>query len=267
MEIKSAKKNILLPLLEELAPDSSKNTLRGWIEKGRITIDGKPAKRANQAVEEGQVVALGTKKKFLPAGLKIVYEDEQIIVVDKPEGLLSVATEKDLDQSVHAILKRRYNTGFVYPIHRLDRETSGLLVFAYTEKARNYLKEQLFKRTMGREYIALVHGNPEKGEWRTYLKENIRLYVEVSTPHLGKLAITHYEAIKKRGSHTLIRLKLETGRKHQIRVQAAEAGFPIVGDQKYGKKEKGRLYLHATELRLTHPLTQKPMRWSSPVYW
>jgi len=267
MEIKSSKKITLLSLLEELSPDSSKNTLRGWLEKGRVTVDGKRAKFAKQTVEGGQLVKVGDKKKFLHRGLKIVYEDEHIVVVDKPAGLLTVATDKETDLTVHAILKRRFNNRPVYPVHRLDRETSGLLVFAYTEKAREDLKGQLFRRTMGREYRALVHGDPGKGVWKDYLWENIRLYIEISNPKAGKLAITHYQVLQKRGDRSLVKFKLETGRKHQIRVQAANAGYPLVGDNKYGNAEDGRLFLHAAHLKLQHPASGKSMSWNSPVYW
>lgn len=267
MELKSSKNSSLLALLEELAPDSSKNTLRGWIEQGRVTVDGKRAKFATAEVDEGQVVTVGVRKKFLSNGLKIVYEDDDLVVIDKPAGLLSVATQKKESHTVHNILKRRFNSRPVYPVHRLDRETSGLLVFAYNDMTREGLQEQLLDRTMCREYRALVHGDPQNGVWKNYLFENLRLYVEISEPGKGQLAITHYQVLEKRGAYSLLKLQLETGRKHQIRVQAAYAGFPIVGDDKYGKNEKGRLFLHATNLKLVHPRTEKLMSWNSPVYW
>jgi len=261
MQIKSSKKIPLLELLLILSPDSSKNTLRSWIEKGRVTIDGKGAIGANQVIEKGQEVVVGTKQKFLPQGLKIIYEDNHLVVVDKPAGLLSVATELETFHTVHAFLKHRFHARSVYPIHRLDRETSGLLVFAYSQKAREALKEQLEQRSMRRHYLALVHGYPGKGTWRCHLIEDKSYFVHVSDK--GKLAITHFETLEKRGAFSLLKLKLETGRKHQIRVQASHAGYPIVGDDKYGKKEETRLHLHAKSLSFKHPILQKQMTFSS----
>jgi len=267
MQIKSAKKLSLLELLGEMAPESSKNTLRSWIEKGRVTIDGKKASRANQIVEKDQEVALGIKKKFLPMGLKILYEDRDLVVIEKPIGLLSVATDIETVATAHALLKRQDEARTVYPIHRLDKDTSGLLVFAYSLKAKEGLKAQLEKRTMSREYRALVHGHPTKGIWKCGLRENKQFIVHVCPPSKGKVAVTHYEILKKRGEKALLKLNLETGRKHQIRVQAAHAGYPVVGDSKYGLAEDAgkRLHLHAVHLTFIHPISQKEMVFSSPT--
>jgi len=264
MQIKSSKKLTLLEVLQQLAPDTSKNRLRLWIEQGRVSIEQKKADRANQIVEVGQEVSVSTKPKFLPHGLKIVHEDEDLVVINKPAGLLSVATEMEKGLTAHGLLKKRFHNPKVYPIHRLDRETSGLLVFAYTEEARNSLKDQLAKRTMHREYRALVHGYPGKGTWRSYLRENVLMQVHSCSPSEGKEAITHFETLKKRGSCSYLKLKLESGRKHQIRVQASEAGFPVVGDQKYGLPEDigKQLQLKAVALHFEHPKTKKKMQFT-----
>lgn len=261
MQTKSSKKIALLELLTSMAPDSTKNTLRLWIEQGRVEIDGNTIRRANHVVEPGQIVSVGMRAKFLKCELRIVYEDEDLIVVDKPAGLLSVATEKEMGQTVHAILKRRFHKRRVYPIHRLDRDTSGLMVFAYTEKARDHLKDQLAKRTMHRQYEALVHGHPGSGTWHCFLRENKQMVVFVCPPSEGKEAITHFETIEKRGKYSLLKLTLESGRKHQIRVQASDAGYPIVGDGKYGlaKDKKKPFQLRAVALALCHPTTKKLM--------
>ena len=259
MQIKSSKKTSLLTLLEELSPDSSKNTLRSWIEKGRVFIDGIAAKRANQSVDEGQEIVVGIKPKFLHKNLKILFEDDTLVVIDKPAGLLSVATDVELETSAHALLKRRYNRPTVYPIHRLDKDTSGLLIFAYTKAAQDHFKEQLKNRTMYREYRALVHGHPGEGTWKNDLFEDKALRVHVCPPGQGKEAITHFETLEKRGECSFLKLKLESGRKHQIRVQAAHAGFPIVGDSKYGLEDddKKPFQLRAVALTFTHPRSQK----------
>jgi 23S rRNA pseudouridine1911/1915/1917 synthase len=264
MEFKSPKKFTLLERLEAEYPESSKNTLRSWVTQGRIHVDGKKITRAQHLVGETEEVGLGAKPKFARKGLKILFEDQDLVVIDKPAGLLSVATPLEPVPSAHDLLKRRYNTRRVYPIHRLDRETEGLLVFAYTEQARDHLKEQLENRSIKREYRAIVHGHPGSGTWRSYLREEVDLFVRVCLPHQGKEAITHFETIQKRKNSSLLHLKLETGRKHQIRVQAAEAGCPIYGDQKYGLEEdkKKLLKLQAVSLTFEHPRTGKQLHFT-----
>lgn len=253
MQIKSSQKSILLDLLSECAPDSSKNTLRSWVQMGRVTIDGKPAKFANQVVNDGQLVEVGRKSKYAREEVQILFEDEDLVVIDKPAGLLSVATDLEKERTAHAILKRRYHNRRVYPIHRLDQETSGLLVFAYNLKTREGLKKQLEDRSMVREYKALVHGHPGEGTWRHYLEEDALFRVQVSSR--GKEAITHFRTIRKKGQCSLLAVRLETGRKHQIRVQASSSGFPIVGDEKYGlEQDSGKnLQLRAVSLSFIHP--------------
>ncbi len=265
MQTKSAKKTILLDILAQLSPDSSKNTLRNWVKKGRVTIDEKVAKKASQIVEEGQTVLIGAKREELKSGLKIVYEDLDIIVIDKPAGLLSVATEKEIYHSAHASLKRQFHTRRIYPIHRLDRETSGLLVFACRDKSRAALKTQMEKREIHRQYLARVHGFPDSGTWKSYLREDIQLFMRICDSSRGKEAITHFETVKKARTTSFLKCTLETGRKHQIRVQAAEAGHPIVGDDKYGLESDGgkRLHLHAVKLSFQHPTTKKPLTFTS----
>ena len=250
---------LLLEILGLLAPDSSKNTLRSWIDKGRVTVDGQVAQQPKQIVESGQEVAIGTKPKFLKGGLKIVYEDEHLVVVDKPRGLLSVATDTETELTVHALLKRRFHSRKVFPIHRLDKDTSGLLVFAYTEEARDHLKKQLEERTMHREYRATVHGHPGKGTWHCFLYEDKRMKVHVCPPSQGKEAITHFETIKKQKKTSVLRIKLKSGRKHQIRVQAAHNGHPVVGDSKYGPIEDTghTLQLRAVKLEFDHPVLKE----------
>lgn len=240
----------LLKKLEELYPDSSKNTLRKWIAQGRVMSDG----------------SLSPRKKYAKGGVEILYEDKEIVVIEKPEGLLSVATPLDR-RCAHDILKQRYLRAQVFPVHRLDKETSGVLVFAYTQRAKEALKEQFEKHDIVREYEAIVVGEiaPQSGTWKSHLVEGKNFYVR-SGKH-GKLAITHYETIAKGKGLSLISVRLETGRKNQIRVQSSEAGHPVVGDEKYGYRgpETKRLYLHACRLGFIHPVTKKAMEFQSSV--
>lgn len=265
MQFKSPHNLPLLDVLTLLAPESSKNTLRTWIEKGRVSVNGKEVKKASYLVQQGEEVAVGKKVHFIGREIKIFYEDEHLIVLDKPAGLLSVMTDFDKVNTVHHVLKRRFHSQRVFPVHRLDRDTSGVMLFAYSLKAKEGLKTQFMEHSIHREYAAVVHGviDPPKGTWKSYLYEDKNYFVKSSDQ--GRLAITHYELIKSNARYSLLSLKLETGRKNQIRVHSSEAKHPILGDTKYGKLDdkRDRLYLHACKLEFIHPLTNKKMAFES----
>ena len=254
----------LLERLATLNPDSSKNTLRSWLEKGRVLVDGEVVKLPKYQVDPTQEITLGQKKQFVK-DIEILFEDNHLVVIFKPAGLLSVETDFDKDTCAHTILKRRYHSQRVHPVHRLDRETSGVMVFAYSELARDGLKEQFHDHTIDREYCGIVDGKlePTSGTWTSHLQEDATYFVK-SAPD-GKLAITHYTVTgyKKQTTHLIFRL--ETGRKNQIRVHCKESGHPISGDTKYGSTRGGRLCLHARKLSFTHPATKKRLSFESPV--
>ncbi len=260
-------KNSLLALLQERLPESSNRSLRTLIEKERILVDGKLVRRADVLVEEGSAIVMRDKIQFLEQNVRLLYEDGHIAVIDKPEGLLSVATDFESYKTAHGVLKRRRPGKMVYPVHRLDRETSGVLVFAYTEKAREGLKDQFMRHSLQREYVALLEGNLEKkqGTWKSLLEEDPFYYVKNSPT--GKLSITHYEVISGSKTHSFVRFQLETGRKNQIRVHASSHGHPIAGDTKYGAKTNPakRLCLHAEKLGFIHPVTGKKLFFQSPI--
>ena len=255
----------LLSILERLSPDSSKNTLRSWVEKGRVTIDGRLARRINVTLQKGQEVVVGKNNIYADEGLKIVYEDRDIVVIEKPAKLLSVDLDEGNNISAHTILKNRKRS-MVYPVHRLDRDTSGLLVFAYTQKAREALQEQFAAHTTERLYLGLVAGipSPPNGTWESELIEDDNLYVK--SAESGKTAITHYEVLVSDETTSVMSFQLETGRKNQIRVHAKEAGHPLIGDKKYGEGfVRGRLCLHAFTLGFRHPTSGKMMRFTTAL--
>lgn len=259
----------LLECLKEMSPDSSTTTLRSWLKHGLVSVDGEEEKVAKTELKIGQTVAVGAKTKKI-GGLRIVYEDPALIVVDKPAGLLSVATDTESDRTAHAILKKHYGSHAVFIVHRLDQATSGLLIFARTKKTQEALKDQLAEHKIEREYDAVVEGNwPQtQGTWRSYLWEDAHYYVHSgSNPNKGKLAITHWKKASSGAEHMLFRVRLETGRKNQIRVHCQAAGIPIAGDKKYGAKGDalGRLGLHARQLTLTHPVTKRVVCVKSPT--
>ncbi|MCB1114955.1 MAG: RluA family pseudouridine synthase [Chlamydiia bacterium] len=253
------------PLIDQLIltfPDSSKSTLRKWLKAGRIVVDGKKVVEPHVEVSDEAVIALKERQKFIDLDIEILYEDKDVVVVVKPEGVLSVATAFQSEETAHGALKKEYRR--VFPVHRLDRETSGVMAFALTEEGREGLKEQFHTHSIYREYRAIVRGRIEgSGTWTCRLLEDQNYYVR---PHpKGEVAITHYTALETRGKTSLIKCILETGKKNQIRAQCLAAGYPILGDQKYGDTSSGRLHLHAYGLDFIHPTTKKPMSFRSPV--
>ncbi len=200
--------------------------------------------------------------KVLPDRIAVVFEDEHIIVVDKPAGLLTMATDTERSKTVYSLV-RAYLNGKrppekVFIVHRLDREASGLLVLAKTVASKEKLQSQFKDHSAGRRYIALVEGpvTPNDFTIRSHLAENAayRVY-STKKSGAGKLAITHVHVLKRKPKTTLIEVRLETGRKHQIRVHLAERGHPVVGDTSYGARSNPlkRLALHGAHLEFRHP--------------
>jgi tRNA pseudouridine32 synthase/23S rRNA pseudouridine746 synthase/23S rRNA pseudouridine1911/1915/1917 synthase len=224
-------------------------------------------------VKKGCKIVLTSKKQFINYSIEILYEDRHIVVVHKPEGILSVGTDYSPYKNVHGFLKRRAGGRNVYPVHRLDRETSGIMMFAYTEHAKEHLKKQFEVHSIQREYMAIVEGvvSEDRGTYKSFLVEDESYFVR-STRMGGKEAITHYSVMQRNKHHTMLKLILETGKKNQIRVHCSEAGHPVVGDEKYGSvcTKAPRVYLHAALLGFVHPETEKTVlfeRKPSPEFY
>ena len=192
----------------------------------------------------------------------ILYEDKDLIAVSKPAKLLTISSDKEkthtLYQEVSAYVKKQHPKNKVFIVHRLDRDTSGIVVFAKNEKMKQILQAEWQERALAREYIAIVTGAMpmKKGIIKNYLYEDKTLYVRAtSDPKRGKLAITEYEVLAKNKKYSLVKICIKTGRKNQIRVHLKDLGYPIVGDKKYGDKKTsvGRLLLHASYLKLLLP--------------
>jgi 23S rRNA pseudouridine1911/1915/1917 synthase len=204
--------------------------------------------------------------------IRIVFEDDSIVVVDKPPGLLTMATDAERSKTVYAALRAYLNhkkrPEKLFIVHRLDREASGLLVFAKTIEAKERLQAQFKEHTAGRRYIALAEGNVKPNEFtiRSLLAENAayRVY-STRNKKIGKPAVTHVRVLKSNLKTTLLEVRLETGRKHQIRVHLSERGHPIVGDKNYGSvfNPIRRLALHGAHLEFKHPANGKLMRFES----
>jgi 23S rRNA pseudouridine1911/1915/1917 synthase len=266
------------PLLEELAemfPDSSRTTLRQMLQSGRVRVNGEAVIDAKRKLSPGDEIAVLSRAEAvtLPSTLTLLHEDDDILVVIKANGLLTVATAREDENTAQALLNeylRQKTGGRIHVVHRLDRETSGVLVFARNFKAREALKEKFAEHDIDRIYVAIVEGTMEKkaGTIQSNLLERPNLRMESVKRHAeAKVAITHYRTLETSGPYSMLEVTLETGRKNQIRAHLSESGHPIVGDQFYGSRVNplGRLGLHAQLLGFDHPVTGKRMTFTAPV--
>jgi tRNA pseudouridine32 synthase/23S rRNA pseudouridine746 synthase/23S rRNA pseudouridine1911/1915/1917 synthase len=215
-----------------------------------------------------------TPAKYQPKGLTILHEDKDVIVVEKPCGLLTMGSDRDKTRTVHTILNEYIRKGDprsknrIYIVHRLDRETSGILIFAKSEEAKKFLQGDW--QATDKQYLTVVYGSltPREGTISSYLAENSAFSV-YSTKDIaaGKLSHTEYKVLKEAKGLSLLAIHLLTGRKHQIRVHMSENGHPVVGDKKYGKGNDayGTLALHARSISFTHPVSGKRLTFSTAI--
>jgi 23S rRNA pseudouridine1911/1915/1917 synthase len=259
-----------MPLLDALAllyPDSSRTTLRQMLQNSRVRVNGETEKDARRLVDPDEIVEVIAKsdQRVLPAGIAILHEDRDVIVILKSAGLLTVPTERQREATVQAYLNAYLGSAGeerVHVVHRLDRDTSGVLIFAKNFFARERLKEQFMVHSVERIYVAIIEGsmNPPEGTIESDLFEQRDLkMVSVDAHPDAKHAITHYRTIGSKGAYSMLEVTLETGRKNQIRAHLSESGHPIAGDKMYGSKTNplGRLGLHAKLLGFDHPTTGK----------
>lgn len=270
-----------MPLMEFVAselPDAKRTDIKKWLKHGQIAINGNVTTLFDAPVAPGAEVAVNFTRAFPTfhhPRIEIVYEDDDVIVINKGYGLLSVGTaSKKKEENAFDILKDYVKDvnpqNRLYVVHRLDRDTSGLMMFAKTEEAQETLRHNWNNLILERLYVAVLEGylEEDKGYMKTRLMENSR-YVVYSTanPDEGKIAVTHWEVMARGNGYTLAHFSLDTGRKNQIRVHASDMGHPIAGDRKYGAQTSPihRLALHAQTLRFAHPRTRKDMHFQTPV--
>lgn len=273
MKAKVKKEMSMLDFLVEMIQTASKSKIRKMLKFGQITLDGKPARRGDVMLRPGQVVAIGqaTHQDWREtAPTFIVHEDEHIIVANKPAGLLSISTDKEKKETMHALLFEYMQTkenGRVYLVHRLDRDVAGLMVFAKTSEVKAEL--QIGWEHSEKRYNALVEGKPPKpaGRIETWIEEESSFKMKVCDEHdKAKHAITEYKTLKEMKDATLLDIKLKTGRRHQIRAHLAHLGCPIHGDYVYGNAEgRGRLLLFSYLLRIRHPKTGRQVTYKLEV--
>ena len=245
--------------------DMPKRRIKQYLTHGAIYVNNNKTTQYNYKLLKGMTIVIDTdskNKKELP--FDILFEDNHIIVVNKPSGLLTIATEKEKEKTLYHIVreylvsKDKYAKVFI--VHRLDKDTSGIVVLAKDEKTKNKLQENWNEYVSLREYVAIVHGKLKKIEDRIVqnLKETKTNLVYITKKDDGKVAITNYKVIKENEDYSMVSINIETGRKNQIRVAFATLKHPIVGDKKYGINDKeNRLYLHANRLKMYYPEIKK----------
>ena len=266
------------PLLEWLLENvkQSKSKTKATLQNRGIKVNNRTVTQFDFALHKGDKVSISTSKKndqFQSKYVKLVYEDRYLVVVEKSHGILSMGVGQS-SLNVKTILddyfKRSRQKCTAHVVHRLDRETSGLLIYAKDMETRQQLEHEWYHSVYDRRYIAVLSGRIEEegGTVANWLKEN-KLYVTYSSPvdNGGKYAVTHFHVLRTTDTHSLVEFKLETGRKNQIRVHAAEINHPVCGDSKYGNGDDPlkRLCLHAYILCFYHPVTHQPMEFSTQI--
>lgn len=267
----------LLEFLISAMPQRKRTVIKTLLAHKQVAVNGVPFTQFDMRLNPGDEVKVNLTREFrvfYNRRLKIVYEDDDIIVVNKGYGLLSMGTDKIKDGTAYSILrdylKWKDPRNMLFIVHRLDRDTSGLMVFAKNQEAKERLQHNWNNMVISRKYLAVVEGRPEpaEGEVRSYLAENSRYEVySTDNPDEGQLAVTRYTTLKSRNGYSLVEVSLDTGRKNQIRVHMKDLGHPIAGDKRYGAKSSPihRMALHAQTLRFVHPTTRKDMNFSTPV--
>lgn len=267
----------LLDYLLATMSDRKRTTVKDFLKHNQVMVNGNVTRRWDLPLRAGDIVRVNTSREFQlfrNPRLHIMYEDDDIIVVNKGYGLLSVGTDSKRECTAYSLLreyvKRVDPRQKLFIVHRLDQQTSGVMLFAKSAEAKEAMQHNWNNMVLERKYAAIVKGRPDPadGTITSYLAENAAHEVySTDKPSEGKLAVTRYRTVRTRGGYSLLEVQLETGRKNQIRVHLAEQGLPIVGDRRYGSDISPihRLALHAETLRFVHPVTRRDMYFTCPL--
>ncbi len=267
----------LLPFLLARMPERSRTAIKALLANRLVSVNSEFVTHFNHPLAAGQQVAIhraGEGQKGPGHGLRIVHEDAQIIVVEKRAGLLSMATEAGRAVTAYSLLsehvKKADSRNRIFIVHRLDRETSGLMMFARSQAMQEALQEDWQAAVLERTYVAVVEGRVTKpaGSLTSWLKEDQALIMRSSaSPNEGQKATTHFRVLQAGARYSLLELTLETGRKNQIRVHLQDLGHSVIGDAKYGATQNPlhRLGLHARVLAFRHPMTGAALRFETPI--
>ena len=267
----------LLAFVEKRLADHSKTKVKSMLKHNQFAVNSMPTSQFDTPLEDGDKVSVNFTKSFRVFSsprIKLVYEDNDILVINKGYGVMSMGTDNIKEGTAYSIMREyvKYSDprAKVFIVHRLDRDTSGLMMLAKTMEAKDTMQHNWNNMVLNRKYVAVVEGviPDDEGVVKSYLAETAQFEVySTQDPTKGQLAITRYKVLKRSSGYTLVELELDTGRKNQIRVHMKDLGHPIVGDRKYGASSSPirRLALHARTLRFVHPITRKEMNFELPV--
>ena len=267
----------LLDFLFASMPQRKRTNVKELLRHNQVKVNDEVVTQFDLPISPADSVFVNLTRefpRFYNRRLKIVYEDDDIIVVNKGYGLLSMGNDKVKDGTAYSILKEYVKwvdpRQKIFVVHRLDRDTSGLMMFAKNIEAKEAMQHNWNNMVLNRTYVAVVEGSvdDDEGTIRTYLAENSKYEVYVTdNPQEGQLAVTRFKVLARKNGYTLMELELDTGRKNQIRVHMKHIGHPIAGDRRYGAKSSPihRLALHARTLRFAHPASRREMDFSTPI--
>lgn len=253
--------------------DMPKKRVKQYLVHGSVYVGDERVTQYNYPLVAGMKITVDTNSKNVKKmPFEVLFEDDHLLVVNKPSGLLTIATEKEKERTLYHIVRDYVISsnprGRIFIVHRLDRDTSGIVLFAKDEKTKNQLQENWNEYVRLREYTAIVSGHPKEdaGQIVQYLKETKTNLVYVSRFEDGKKAITNYSVIRSSYHFSMLKVVIETGRKNQIRVAFSSKHMPILGDKKYGDKHKvNRLFLHANRLKIYYPAIKKDILFETSI--
>ena len=273
----ATEESTLMQCLEAKLTDHKRTSIKALMKYNQVALNSMPTSQFDQPVHAGDMLSVNFTRPFVVFShprIKLVYEDNDIIVINKGSGILSVSTDNVKDGTAYSILrdylKKKDPRLMLFVVHRLDRDTSGLMMFAKNVEAKEAMQHNWNNMVLGRRYVAVVEGKveQEEGVVKSYLAETSQFEVySTQNPDEGQLAITRFKRLQCNNGYSLMELSLDTGRKNQIRVHMKDLGHPIVGDRKYGAKASPihRLGLHARTLHFAHPVTKKEMLFETPI--
>ena len=266
----------LLEFLFLTLKDQSRNSVKSLLSNHKVAVDGAPISQFNFKLFPGDTVIISKTPihKKTRSNLPIIFENDEMIVINKPSGLLSIASDKEKGSTAYRMLteyvqqKDKHNRIFV--VHRLDEDTSGVLMVSKSAKLQQALQDKWNELVSKRGYLAIVEGHLENksGTVKSYLKKNSQnMMYSSKKPGDGQFAVTNYKVLQEVEGYSLVDVHIDSGRKNQIRVHMGDLGHHVIGDDKYGNPSNPikRLGLHAYELELKHPFTGKVLKFTAPI--
>lgn len=274
---KVSKQSELLEFLYEKINNESRNNIKKYLSNHQVLVNGTCVTQFNFLIYKEDIVQIVkdpvSKIKKESIKLDIIYEDDEFIVINKPSGLLTIESDNEKTNTAYRLLSeyvsKKDKKSRIFIVHRIDKDTSGVLLVAKNEKIKNLLQHKWQDIVSLRQYVAICEGvfKEKQGTVKSYLKENVNHLMYSSNDKSGQLAITHYKVIKDNGKYSMVDVKIDSGRKNQIRVHMLDLKHKVVGDDKYGPVSNpiNRLGLHAYALRFKHPLTNKEMEFKAKI--